>query len=147
MIYSNDRSQLRRVFIEAWRKQQSGEALEPMEQMISGIVAGHPEYHRLLKDDASLEREFRVVDGQANPFLHMSMHIAIQEQISTNRPEGIREIYRSLLDSYQDPHTLEHALMECLGPCLWKAQQTGTTPNETEYLECVRRIERRPARR
>ena len=138
---------MRRVFIEAWRKKRIGEPIEPTDDIIAFIVAQHPEYHEILEHEDVLEWDFGAENGQPNPFLHMSMHVAIQEQISSDRPAGILAIYQSLLDSYQDPHTLEHALMECLGPCLWEAQQTGTVPNEAGYLECVHRIKRRRADR
>lgn len=136
---------MRRVFIEAWRKKRGGEPLEPMEDIIAAAVAEHPEYHRFLEQGDALEKEFGIDDGQSNPFLHMSMHIAIQEQVSTDRPAGIRAIYQSLLAGFRDPHALEHALMDCLGASLWEAQRAGTAPDEAGYLECVRGIGRRRA--
>jgi hypothetical protein len=118
-----------------------------MQDMIAAVVAGHPEYHRFLEQSDALEKEFGIDDGVTNPFLHMSMHIAIQEQISTDRPAGIRAIYQDLLAGFPDPHTLEHALMDCLGASLWEAQRAGTAPDEAGYLECVRGIRGRRARR
>jgi hypothetical protein len=134
---------MRRVFIEAWRKKRSGEPLEPMEDMIAAVVAAHPAYHRFLEQVDALEKEFGIDDGETNPFLHMSMHIAIREQVSTDRPAGIRAIYQDLLAGFPDSHTLEHALMDCLGASLWEAQRAGIAPDEAGYLECVREIRRR----
>ena len=144
MIFSGNRSELRRVFVDAWRKHRSGAPLEPMERQITSVVVRHPEYHGLLESEDAVEFEFGIEDGLSNPFLHLSLHIAIQEQLSIDRPAGIRQIYQSLLESYPDPHELEHALMDCLAPCLWEAQRRGAPPDEAEYLDCARLLGRRP---
>ena len=33
--------------------------------------------------------------GDTNPFLHMSMHMAIKEQLSIDQPAGIRRTFRA----------------------------------------------------
>jgi len=143
MMFVQDRETARRFFQEAWRKRCAGLPLEPLETMVAEIVARHPEYHRLLESgESALGAEFTPEGGQTNPFLHMGMHIAIQEQISTDRPPGIAAAYRRLLPQFRDAHDLDHRLMECLGEALWKAQRNNTAPDEQAYLECVRRLGR-----
>ncbi len=132
---------MRQVFFEAWRKQRSGEVMQPLEAMIAGVVRQHPEYHPLLEDaEGGLDREFLPEGGETNPFLHMAMHITLQEQISTDRPPGIVEHYRRLCQRLGDAHDAEHQLMECLGRILWEAQSNNRMPDETAYLDCVRRL-------
>ena len=77
---------------------------------------------------------------QSNPFLHMGMHIAIREQLSTQRPPGIEAAYKQLLERLGDLHAVEHHMMECLGQAMWEAQRQGTPPDESAYLECLRRL-------
>lgn len=120
-----------------------GAPLEPLEDMVARIVDEHPQYHSLLGDDVAVDKNFTVSEGRANPFLHLSMHVAIQEQVSTNRPDGIRTLYADLLWRFGDAHALEHAMMECLGKSLWQAQQSGSLPDEHAYLACVRTLKRR----
>lgn len=120
-----------------------GAPLEPLEDMVARIVDEHPQYHSLLGDDAAVDKDFTVSEGRANPFLHLSMHVAIQEQVSTNRPDGIRTLYADLLWRFGDAHALEHAMMECMGKSLWQAQQSGSLPDEHAYLACVRTLKRR----
>lgn len=120
-----------------------GAPLEPLEDMVARIVDEHPQYHSLLGDDVAVDKNFTVSEGRANPFLHLSMHVAIQEQVSTNRPDGIRTLYADLLWRFGDAHALEHAMMECLGKSLWQAQQSGSLPDEHAYLACVRALKRR----
>lgn len=140
-MYGNNRNQMRKVFIEAWRKRLDGDALEPLERMIADIVAEHPEYHDLLADpERALAQEFTPEAGQSNPFLHMAMHISLQEQIGPDRPAGITGLYQRLCQRLGDTHEAEHQLMECLAQMLWQAQANQTQPDEQAYLECVRRL-------
>ncbi len=140
-MFGNDRTQMRRMFTDSWTKMQQGMPLEPLEQLVAEIVRQHPEYHAMLeKPDSALQRDFLPEGGETNPFLHMAMHISIKEQLATERPAGIGDLYRQLVSRKGDPHEVEHLLMECLGEMLWEAQRNGTLPDEITYLECVRRL-------
>lgn len=140
-MFSNDRNQLRKMFFSSWQKSQAGEALEPLEQMIAQIIQQHPEYHELLSDEESyLDKDYTPEMGESNPFLHMSMHIAIAEQLSTDRPAGIKMLYQQLLAKYTDAHIVEHHIMECLGQMMWEAQRNQTMPDEHQYIECLRKL-------
>lgn len=115
-----------------------------MEKVVVDIIAEHPEYYRLLENDDAIETDFPVDAGTVNPFLHLSMHVAIHEQVATDRPAGIRGLYVQLKKDHGDTHALEHALMECLGQSLWEAQRSSdAAPDERGYLECVRQLIRR----
>jgi hypothetical protein len=132
---------MRRMFTDSWTKMQQGMTLEPLEQLVAEIVRQHPEYHAMLeKPDSALQRDFLPEGGETNPFLHMAMHISIKEQLATERPAGIGDLYRQLVSRKGDPHEVEHLLMECLGEMLWEAQRNGIMPDEMAYLECVRRL-------
>jgi hypothetical protein len=140
-MFTNDRTKMRRVFTEAWRKQQEGLPMEPLEQVIAQIVQQHPEYHRLMeKPDTALDKDFTPEGGQTNPFLHLGMHISIQEQIGTDRPAGIRTLYQQLAQRVGDSHEAEHRIMECLGRMLWEAQRANRMPDEQAYLQQVREL-------
>lgn len=143
MIFGQDRNQLRQMYIDAWKKQQAGELMQPLEAMIAEIVTMHPEYHGLLGEgETALDRDFLPEMGESNPFMHMGMHIAIREQISTDRPPGISSAHKQLMLRLQDAHEVEHQMMECLGRALWEAQQNHTAPDELQYLQCVQKLAR-----
>ena len=138
-MFTNDRNQLRKMFFASWQKFQSGDAMEPLEQMIAQIIQQHPEYHILLRDeDAHLDKDYTPEMGETNPFLHMSMHIAIVEQLSIDRPAGIKNLYQQLLSKYGDSHVVEHHIMECLGQMMWEAQRNQAMPDDQQYMECLR---------
>ncbi|CAK0774390.1 DUF1841 family protein [Gammaproteobacteria bacterium] len=141
MIYSQDRDRLRRLWCDAWYKAQAGEPLEPLEQIIAQIVADHPEYHSALEDPGkSAGRDWLPTEGETNPFLHLGMHLALQESFATDRPCGVREIYQTLTIRLGDTHTVEHRMMECLAETLWQAQRSARHPDEQFYANCLRRL-------
>ena len=145
MLYGSDREGMRRTYVDAWSKSRAGQPLEPLGRLLAGIIAEHPEYHALLESPDALAREFPPEAGRSNPFLHMGLHVAIREQLATDRPPGLRGLYAALLPRFADAHALEHALMECLAETLWDAQRAGAAPDEARYLARVRRLaERRP---
>ena len=140
-MFSNNRNQLRKMFFHSWQKFQSGETLEPLEQIIAQIVQQHPEYHSLLADEiAHLDKDYTPEMGETNPFLRMSMHIAIVEQLSVDRPAGIKDLYQQLVLKFSDSHEAEHHIMECLGQVMWEAQRNQAMPDDNQYLECLRKL-------
>jgi hypothetical protein len=139
-MFGNNRNELRQVYLSCWRLKKNRLPMDPMQEVVANIVELHPEYHHLLEDEENIDRDFSLELGESNPFLHMSMHIALHEQISTNRPPGINDCYQRLCALHGGHHDAEHAMMECLGEALWQAQRNGTMPDETSYLECLRNI-------
>lgn len=139
MLFGQDRDQLRRYFCQAWQKATAGESLEDLERLIAQVVEQHPEYHSVLRDDErALGREYLPEMGETNPFLHMGMHIAIHEQLSTQRPAGILALYQTLCQRVGDAHTAEHQMMEAMAETLWEAQRSGQLPDEQRYLARLR---------
>jgi hypothetical protein len=140
-MFSQDRDSMRRYFLDAWRKARSGEPLEPLEHQIADVIRNHPEYHELMgSPDTALVREYLPENGETNPFLHMSLHIAILEQVGTDRPAGIRDLYQRLVKSAGDNHAAEHKIMECLAQGVWETQRSKQPFVEQYYVECIRRI-------
>lgn len=140
-MFGSDRTQMRRFFTKTWRKARSGEVLAPLEQLLAGVIQQHPEYHPLFESpDHALDKDFLPDGGETNPFLHMGMHISLQEQIGTDRPVGIRKLYQKTVTKVGDSHAAEHQMMECLGKMLWEAQRGNRPPDEQAYLQCVKRL-------
>ena len=139
-MFAPTRDESRRFLIDTWRKYRAGEALSGLEQTALPVLAMHPEYHRLLESgDDALSREFAPEDGAINPFLHLSLHLAVAEQLAIDQPPGIRAHYLRLVTARGGPHDAAHALVECLGETLWNAQRSGATVDAADYLGCVER--------
>ncbi|WP_435101629.1 DUF1841 family protein [Arhodomonas sp. AD133] len=147
MFFGQDRNQIRRFYLEAWRKAEANEALDPMEQLVAEVVAEHPEYHHVLRsEDRALGRDYLPEEGETNPFLHMGLHIAIREQVMTDRPGGIARIHQRLAAALGSRMDAEHRMMDCLAEALWHAQRQGGMPDEQAYLACLEGLERSLAR-
>ena len=138
-FHDQGRSALRRMYVDAWRKHREALPVEPVEDQIIRVIGLHPEYATLLESgEAALERDYTPEEGQTNPFLHMGLHLAVREQVATNRPAGIAGVHQTLVTRFGDVHEAEHAMIECLGEALWQAQRSGRAPDEAAYLEAIR---------
>jgi hypothetical protein len=134
------RDALRATWREAWRKRRERLPMQALETQIADVIAAHPEYQPLLQSDAPLQQDFPAADGGANPFLHMGLHLALHEQLSTNRPPGIAAIYRRLVASCASEHAAEHRMIEVLAGVLWEAQRAGGAAEDAVYLERLGRL-------
>jgi hypothetical protein len=139
-MFNQNRDQMRKVFFDCWQAHREKMPLDAMQKIIAHTIELHPEYHRLLENEASLDRDYLPDQGETNPFLHMSMHIALHEQISTDRPAGIRALYQAIIMKRGSAHDVEHAMMECLGEALWRAQRNNVMPDEVAYFECLKKL-------
>ncbi|MGI4815090.1 MAG: DUF1841 family protein [Janthinobacterium lividum] len=139
-MFNPSRDEVRSFFCETWRKQHAHEVLTPLEAIAAEWIDEHPEYaDNLRAPDAALARDFTPEQGESNPFLHLSMHLAISEQISIDQPPGIRDAHQRLASRLGSTHQAQHKIMECLGQTLWEAQRNGTPPDSDAYLERIRR--------
>lgn len=140
-FHDQDRSGLRRHYLEAWRRHRAGMPLEPLQHQLVTVIEQHPEYHPLLEGDAqALGRDYTPESGQSNPFLHLGLHLAIREQVATDRPAGIAAVHRELVRHVGDLHEAEHRMLDKLGEALWFSQRTGRPPDEAAYLESLRQL-------
>ncbi|VAW50034.1 hypothetical protein MNBD_GAMMA04-1362 [hydrothermal vent metagenome] len=140
MLYTSERDKLRQFYVDTWQKARFGLAMDPMEIMVARVIELHPEYHKMLNNGKHLGNEYKPEDGETNPFLHMGMHLGLQEQVSMDRPNGIQQIYQQLGEKLGDVHDTEHVIMECLAESLWSAQQNGEEPNEQAYLQNLKNL-------
>jgi hypothetical protein len=138
-MFNPSREEVRRFFCDTWRKTQANSPMTELEIIARDWLLQHPEYESLLSDPETAEvSDFDIGQGQSNPFLHLSMHLSIAEQISIDQPTGIRDAFQQLATRLGE-HQAHHQIMECLGEMLWTAQRNGTPPDGARYIECVRR--------
>lgn len=139
-MFNPSREDVRRFFSDTWSKYRRGELLSGLEHTALQVILLHPEYQATLDDGArSIDREFTPQGGELNPFLHLSLHLAIEEQLSIDQPPGISARYAELVGKTGSEHDAKHAVLECLGEVIWEAQRSGRAPDEDAYLECLAR--------
>ncbi|MAD91883.1 MAG: hypothetical protein CMQ54_04020 [Gammaproteobacteria bacterium] len=139
MIFSQNRTELRKMYAHAWKKRCDNQPLTPLETQITDIIAWHPEYQKEITHE-ELDKDYVPDGGQTNPYLHMALHLGIREQVATNRPPGIKKIYSSLVNKICDVHIAEHQMIDCLAETLWEAQNQGIAPDEARYIERLRKL-------
>ena len=139
-MFAPSQHDVRRFFCETHSKQRQSLPLTPMEALAAQWIAEHPEYHAELSDvAAALAASYTVEDGRSNPFLHLSMHLTITEQVAIDQPRGIQQAFALLAARLGSAHEAQHQVMECLGDMIWSSQRSGLPPDGHAYLDCLRR--------
>lgn len=139
-MFSPSQDDVRRFFCSAFTKHETQAILTPIEAIARDWIVQHPEYANALSDvDTALATDYTVEQGQSNPFLHLSMHLSIAEQISIDQPPGIRTAFLTLARRLDSEHEAHHQIMECLGQMMWASQRNGVPPDGVAYVECVKR--------
>jgi hypothetical protein len=139
-MFAPTRDEARRFLIDTWAKYRAGQPLSPLERTTAALIALHPEYHALLEaPERHVERDYAPEDGAVNPFLHLSLHLAVAEQLAIDQPAGIRAEFERIRQARDNEHAALHAVVECLGEVIWQAQRQKTPPNGALYLECLAR--------
>ena len=137
-MFTPSQDDVRRFFCETYRKSQAREILTPLESIAADWINQHPEYHDVFSDlDSALAADYSVTQGQTNPFLHLSMHLTISEQISVDQPAGVRFAFQRLAQKTNSEHDAHHQIMECLGEMIWTSQRTGMPPDGAAYIEAL----------
>jgi hypothetical protein len=137
-MFNPSRDQVRQFFFGVWTKYRAGEPLAGAELPALDAVLAHPEYHAILdQPERYQERDYLPESGEINPFLHLSMHLAIAEQLSVDQPPGIRDRYQRLLKQHGDAMAAQHAIMDCLAEMIWQVQRHQTAFDSTAYLRCL----------
>lgn len=137
-MFNPTREQVRQFFTEAWQKHQNKGVLTPLEVIAIDWALEHPEYHELLSDPEAVNADFSVEAGQTNPFLHLSMHLAIHEQVSIDQPPGIKAAHTKLL-TQMSPHEAAHRIMDALGEIIWESQRLNKPLDNERYIELINR--------
>ena len=139
-MFNPTRAQAREFLFELWEKHSRGAALTPLETVALAIVLEHPEYHPILADrERYVERDWKPEGGETNPFLHLQMHLAIEEQLSIDQPPGIRAAVEALARRLDSMHAARHEVMECLAETVWNAQRHAAPFDNAAYLDCIAR--------
>ena len=139
-LFNPSRDEVRQFFCGAWQKQLAGGVLTPLEMLACEWIRLHPEYHSILSSHEVLSQEFTPEQGQTNPFLHLSMHLSISEQISIDQPPGIKLVAEYLSRKLDSEHEAQHQIMECLGRALWESQRNGQPLDALAYIESIRKL-------
>ncbi len=138
-MFNPSRDQVRLFFCQTWKAYRAGQPLEGAQTLALDALLAHPEYHVLLETpEEALEREWTPEGGRENPFLHLSLHLALEEQLSVDQPAGIRTAYEALLRRCE-PHEAKHRVLECLAEMIWEIQRHQRPFDSEDYLERIRR--------
>ncbi len=139
IMFSPSQLDVRKFFLGSYNKAKANIILTDIENIAYSVILEHPEYDFIFHDqDKYLNYQWYPEVGEINPFLHLSMHLSIIEQISINQPLGIKDLFDEMCHKTKDRHKSYHELIECLGEMLWQSQKYGTEPDPNLYLMCIK---------
>ncbi len=137
-MFNPSREAARQFFFDAWQHYQQKMPLSALEDNAVSLLLQHPEYHSIMNAvDAHRERDYPPEWGETNPFLHLSLHLALQEQLAIDQPAGVVKAYTQLLAQHKDEHATQHIMMECIAEMLWRAQRERAAPDAKIYFACI----------
>jgi hypothetical protein len=143
-VFNPTRDQSRDFFFDLWARSRAGVALTALESAALAIIVDHPEYHDVLGNpERYRDHTWLPEGGEANPFLHLALHLAIEEQVSIDQPPGIGAAVLGLARKLGSEHDARHAVMECLAEMIWQAQRGGAGFDNARYLDCIARLSSR----
>ena len=133
-MFYQDRKKQREFLANSWQKYTRNKPLEPLEKQLASIIEIHPEYHDLI---GNVDSECFPEKDVVNPFLHINLHLALRDQLSSNQPKGVKEVHQKLINHCKDPHEVEHLMMECIEEMIYISQKSNTTMDQESYLNCI----------
>ena len=137
-LFNPSRDQVRQFFFDTWAKFKQQQPLTDLEGIALQVIQMHPEYHGVLDaPERFMEQAYFPEMGETNPFLHMSLHLSVLEQVSINQPIGIAGTYQALKLKHGSEADAQHDLMDCLAETIWQAQRVGQAPDAEAYLACM----------
>lgn len=138
-MFNPSQQDVRRFFCATLRKQENKEILSPLEAIAVDWIEQHPEYANDLKDiEVAINADYSVDAGKTNPFLHLSMHLTIAEQVKVDQPRGVKQAYELLSRKLNSTHEAHHIMMECLGEMIWNSQRQGLPPDGQAYIDALK---------
>lgn len=137
-MYNLNQLDVRNFFFDLYQKVARKEPISDLEKIAYSIILAHPEYNHVLDNKTKyLDFIWSIENGETNPFLHLSMHLTVLEQLSIDQPFGIKSLFQKLVDQFKDKHESEHHLIDCLGEMLWQANRNQTAPDPVVYFACI----------
>ena len=100
-MFNPSRDEVRGFFFGVWKKYDAKDIMTPLETQALDWVLEHPEYHPLLAaPEKYRDKDYLPEFGETNPFLHLSLHLSVTEQVSIDQPPGLRGEYQRLAQKH-----------------------------------------------
>ena len=141
-MYDVNTHDVRRYFGHVWQNRLNPLQLDALQQKALRIIEAHPEYQTYLEHiEDYLDKNWTPEQGETNPFLHLSLHLSIQEQVGIDQPFGIRAIHQKLVGMHNDNWVkAEDEMMDALVETIWQAQRHNQGLDVNAYMTRLRKL-------
>jgi hypothetical protein len=124
-FHSFMRDATRSTMGDIWQRGNRGAELTGEDLSYYEAMCLHPEYADVWAHAAELGQQDVVIDG-VNPFLHISMHSIIENQLRANDPpetaQALFRLTRGGVDRHEALHHIAYVLAELMQECLTSRQ-------------------------
>jgi hypothetical protein len=107
--------------------------LEGEDAKIAAIMEDHPEFDPFwsLGEASATPQE---IQGQiVNPFVHVTLHLQIQNQIEREFPQEVKKTFLRLVEQGESDHEAIHQIISIYASLYFKALRRGQSFDESEY--------------
>ena len=141
-MYDVNTHDVRRYFGHVWKNRLNPLQLDALQQKALRIIEAHPEYQTYLEHiEDYLDKNWTPEQGETNPFLNLSLHLSIQEQVGIDQPFGIRSIHQKLIGMHNDNWVkAEDEMMDALVETIWQAQRHNQGLDVNAYMTRLRKL-------
>lgn len=140
------RQNLRRVVHKIWMMLREGNlvGLDQTEQKLARIIMAHQEYQEHFEDEGILDgREYASAEG-FNPFLHISLHQMVEDQLDSETPIEAILLCESLEMAGYSRHEAVHTIIMVLMPMIFDAYKSGKPFNAERYKKLLAKCRKVP---
>ena len=146
-----DRAQNRKLFHMLWERAQNDDfaGLDDEQRRIAEALKLHAdEYHNVFEfSDVVPDREFDPQKGEVNPFLHISIHAAVQAQLEAKDPIEVLQFYNAMRKKKCSHHDALHLILTILAPLMFRTMKSLMPFDNNRYLSLLKKYKsRNPAK-
>jgi hypothetical protein len=123
-----------------WEASNQGIPLHDEEhQRLAEVLQQHPQYHNAWEFADQIEDVEYVIDG-VNPFLHVTFHSIIENQLATGDPPEVRAALQRLLRKRLSRHDAIHRLAQVFTEELFPVLKQDRPFNQERYVRKLRKL-------
>ena len=123
-----------------WKLVEAGGTPTDMEdRLLAQGMKLHKEWHDVWEmADVLKDVEYNPDAGEVNPFLHVSLHAAIESQIENGKPKEVRRASKRLRSSGLTRHEAIHEICTCFVEEIWHCMAEERPFDNHAYVHRLR---------
>lgn len=121
-----------------WRKFKDGKTLSKEDRRLGEVLECHKEFHTIWERAPFIKNDDFNVSGM-NPFMHVLLHLVVENQLALNDPPETRAILEKLMEAGSGRHEACHIIAEMIAKHIDRilTSETGSIPKDSYRSELM----------